>query len=113
MTVTQSLLVALFCITVVFAVLACLWGLLRLSSLAIAALSGGRRHPATPMEQTNAAISEPAGEAAYAGQLRLVNVEEPTAAMIMAIVSDTSGIPLSELNFRSIRLMEHPHSNDD
>ena len=113
MTVLQSLLVALFCITVVFAVLACLWGLLRLSSLGIAALSGVHKHPAAPVEQANAATFEPAGEAAYTGQLRLVNVEEPTAAMIMAIVSDTSGIPLSELTFRSIRLIENTHNNDE
>jgi hypothetical protein len=34
-------------------------------------------------------------------------VDEPTAAMIMAIVSDESGIPLSELVFKSISLREH------
>jgi hypothetical protein len=32
-------------------------------------------------------------------------VDEPTAAMIMAIVSDESGIPLSELCFKSIKLI--------
>lgn len=36
----------------------------------------------------------------------LTNVEENEAAVIMAIVSDKTGIPLERLNFRSIKLME-------
>ena len=41
------------------------------------------------------------------GELKLYNVEERTAAMIMAIVSDESGIPLSELYFKSIKAIEN------
>ncbi len=41
------------------------------------------------------------------GELKLYNVDEKTAAMIMAIVSDESQIPLSELRFKSIRLIEN------
>ena len=37
------------------------------------------------------------------GTLVLKEVDEPTAAMIMAIVSDESGIPLERLIFRSIK----------
>ncbi len=36
----------------------------------------------------------------------LTGVDEPTAAVIMAIVSDRSGIPLERLGFRSIKLMQ-------
>ena len=36
----------------------------------------------------------------------LVGVEEKEAAVIMAIVSDKTGIPLSRLRFESIKLME-------
>ena len=39
------------------------------------------------------------------GKLVLKDVDEPTAAMIMAIVSDESGIPLDRLIFRSIKLI--------
>ncbi len=39
------------------------------------------------------------------GELKLYNVDEKTAAMIMAIVSDESQIPLSELRFKSIKLL--------
>ena len=41
-----------------------------------------------------------------AGRLILKDVDQPTAAMIMAIVSDQSGIPLEHLIFRSIKLVK-------
>ncbi len=41
-----------------------------------------------------------------AGELMLFEVDEKTAAMIMAIVSDESGIPLSELQFKSIKALD-------
>ena len=37
------------------------------------------------------------------GTLELDGVDEPTAAVIMAIVSDESGIPLNRLLFKSIK----------
>ena len=40
------------------------------------------------------------------GELSLVNVDDETAAVIMAIVADRSGIPLNRLEFKSIRLLE-------
>ena len=40
------------------------------------------------------------------GTLKLKGCDEKTAAMIMAIVSDNTGIPLSELVFKSITLVE-------
>lgn len=40
------------------------------------------------------------------GELKLLDVDEKTAALIMAIVSDNSGIPLSELSFKNIRLLK-------
>lgn len=41
-----------------------------------------------------------------AGSLKLVDVTEQEAAVIMAIVSDKSGIPLNRLQFNSIKLKE-------
>ena len=40
------------------------------------------------------------------GDIRLINVEERDAAMIMAIVADSTGIPLNELRFKSIKKVE-------
>lgn len=41
-----------------------------------------------------------------AGEIKLYNVEERDAAMIMAIVADKTGIPLNELKFISIKQTE-------
>lgn len=40
------------------------------------------------------------------GELKLINTEERDAAMIMAIVADTTGTPLNELRFKSIKRLE-------
>ncbi len=48
----------------------------------------------------------PLADGNSAGKLDLVDVDEPTAAVIMAIVSDQSGIPLNRLNFKSIKKLE-------
>jgi len=41
------------------------------------------------------------------GELKLFGIDEKTAAMVMAIVSDESKIPLAELQFKSIKLIEN------
>ncbi len=48
----------------------------------------------------------PAVQGTSTGDLELVNTDEKTAAVIMAIVSNKSGIPLERLQFKSITLME-------
>ncbi len=40
------------------------------------------------------------------GELTLIRTDEQTAAVIMAIVSDRSKIPLNRLNFKSIKLLD-------
>ena len=52
------------------------------------------------------APAQVSGPAASSGDLELVGADEKTAAVIMAIVSDKSGIPLNRLQFKSITLME-------
>ncbi len=52
----------------------------------------------------SAGVPMPAGM--NQGELELVGTDEKTAAIIMAIVSDKSGIPLNRLSFKSIKLME-------
>lgn len=57
--------------------------------------------PAAPV------VAEPVSEEEFSsGKLRLKGCDEKTAAMIMAIVSDNTGIPLSELIFKSITLVK-------
>ena len=40
------------------------------------------------------------------GEFKLINTDERDAAMIMAIVADTTGTPLNELRFKSIKRLE-------
>lgn len=40
------------------------------------------------------------------GTLDLINVNDADAAVVMAIVSNESGIPLNRLSFKSIKLLE-------
>ncbi len=56
---------------------------------------------ADPAPATEAAVSAPV----YAGPV-LEGVSEKEAAVIMAIVSDKTGIPLNRLKFESIKLTE-------
>ena len=111
MTLTQSLLVSLFLITVVFAVLAALFCMIRVFSVAASTFSAKK----LKLAASSAPISEPLIVKAVSqqesdlfstGALKLTDVNEPTAAMIMAIVSDESGISLNELCFKSIRLIK-------
>jgi Oxaloacetate decarboxylase, gamma chain. len=100
MSVAESLLIALFCMTVVFLTLILLWGLIRAFTFVISILLTNRREaPAAVDEKIQ---QEPE---VSAGELKLYNVDERTAAMIMAIVSDETGIPLSELCFHSIKAL--------
>ena len=110
----EGFLTALFIVLVVFAVLALVYILIRAVSAVLR-----KRNSENQTEQQNATTSAiqqaetqseapnvvPEDGAAYGGSLKLQNVDDQTAAMIMAIISDTSGIPLSELCFKSIRLI--------
>ena len=60
---------------------------------------------AAPMEIKAAPPSEPVGEPARgtAGEIKLYNVSDKEAAMIMAIVASQMGKPLNELRFKSIK----------
>ncbi len=60
---------------------------------------------ATP-QPAPAQPTAPAVQGVTAGTLELVDTDEKTAAVIMAIVSHQSGIPLERLQFKSITLME-------
>ena len=98
-------------IAVVFAVLFIMYVMISLSSKVIAALPSGDKKAAEASAAPAAAPAETApaseGEDFSSGTLKLKGCDEKTAAMIMAIVSDNTGIPLSELVFKSITLVEN------
>ena len=57
----------------------------------------------TPDEAT--VVEEPKAKGTC-GELVLINTDERDAAMIMAIVADTTGIPLNQLRFKSIKRID-------
>lgn len=105
MSVLESLPVALFVMAIVFAVLVTLCTLIMLFSFGIQAVEKKRARASVRLSLAEPEVESEAPQFT-GGNLKLHNVDERTAAMIMAIVSDESGIPLSELQFKSIKAKE-------
>lgn len=103
-------------IVVVMLILALLAVLVLLLSKSIRAVESvakkknGKKAESATSEVKPAEPSKPVGtalpESASAGDLDLYNVDEKTAAIIMAIVSNESGIPMNRLLFKSIKAIE-------
>ena len=72
----------------------------------IAKTINAKKAPAIAAAASKPEIKAPVQQQAGADTVLLENVEEKEAAIIMAIVSDKSGIPLERLAFKSIKLME-------
>jgi len=67
----------------------------------------GNNNEKTSSSPTNSVQSgTPLPETQSEGKIDLSNVSEEDAAVIMAIVSNQSGIPLNRLIFKSIKLLE-------
>jgi len=96
--------IALFTWAIVFAVLFLIFVCIRIFGAVVGSLS--KKPEEKPVAAPAAAAPEDAGEEFSSGSLKLKGCDEKTAAMIMAIVSDNTGIPLNELIFKSITLVE-------
>lgn len=106
MDIINSLFTSVFGMSVVFAVLVALILLIYGQTLLMKKIhrdqpSGNVPEPAKPILNQSAPVS--AASATAPGKLELVGIDEKTAAMVMAIVCDESGIPVNELIFKSIR----------
>ena len=95
-------------ILVVFGVLLLMYILISLSGKIIQAISniGKKDEPAKAAPAAAAPAAAASEEEFSSGTLKLKDCDEKTAAMIMAIVADSTGIPLEELVFKSIKLVE-------
>jgi Na+-transporting methylmalonyl-CoA/oxaloacetate decarboxylase gamma subunit len=100
MSFLESLIISIFGLGLVFVVLIALSGVISVESKLLEAIKPKKAAEEKPVEETDAAPE------ATCGELKLIGLEEKTAAMIMAIVSDESGIPLSELQFKSIKALD-------
>ena len=109
MSLIESLIVAIFCMVLVFVILTCLFAMVRLLSY-ILNIADNKKAKIPNMESEVKPITNITGEkkadSISTGELKLYNVDEKIAAMIMAIVSYESKIPLSELSFKVIKAIE-------
>ena len=110
MTVGRALLIAAIGFLIVFAVLGLIAIFVKLMGKGFDAAGKRKKAPVqVPVSDPPAPNTpeEPAlPENTSAGTLTLTDVTEEEAALIMAIVSEQSGIPLNHLQFESIRLLE-------
>lgn len=108
LTIGERTLTALLGYAVVFAGLLILMALVFAMGAVFKKLAARKQPlPAAPIAQagTPAREPEPIGEPAKgtAGEIKLNNVSDREAAMIMAIVASQMGKPLNELRFKSIK----------
>lgn len=110
MSIFESITVSLFCISLVFVLLACLFFLVRILTGVLGAIDKRKNRNVSASKPYFDEFVEEDDDTVRndfsSGTLKLHNVDEKTAAMIMAIVSDESKIPLSELCFKSIKAIE-------
>lgn len=104
----DSLLIALVGIAVVLIELALLAVIIVLLSKAIRLLEKKGAQPVEapsviPLQPVQAAAAPAAPTTMPDTGILLIDTDEQTAAMLMAIVSDQTGIPLDHLQFKSIR----------
>lgn len=102
--VGQAVVIALVGIVVVMFELGMLAVFVSLLSRGVRAVES-RFKKKQPQPTVSAPVTQ-SNEGLSVGELKLTNVDEPTAATIMAIVSHNSGIALNRLKFKSIRLIE-------
>ncbi len=100
----SSFLVALSGMVIVFIMLSVLCAMIPIISKVVLAVQkpviNNRVAETTRPKPSETVNPAPTG---VAGEVSLIDVDEKTAACIMAIVSHETGIPLSELIFKSIK----------
>lgn len=99
-------LIGISTVILILAVIACLILLISKAIRSIEAAAAKKKSVAAAEAATPAAVGVPMPAGMNQGELELIGTDEKTAAIIMAIVSDKSGIPLNRLSFKSIKLME-------
>lgn len=104
-TVLDSLGISVFGMCVVFMVLCILMAIIYTMS-AITKSKRGHVPASAAEEQPKPSFTHPIPARGSCGEVDLFEVPDRAAAVIMAIVADELGAPLSELRFTSIREVE-------
>lgn len=106
MSAGRALIIAVSGFMIVFLMLCLLWFIIVMINKVTTSIEKKTKAEEEPVPAVKAAPASAASqEAVYGGELALYDVDEKTAACIMAIVSDETKIPLSQLIFKSIRAL--------
>ena len=97
----NDFLTAVLGVTVVMATLALIAVFILMISKIVRAVK------ATPAAAPQSPAPVAAADGVNNGEVDLIGVDEKTAAVVMAIVSQQSEIPLNRLQFKSIKLVEN------
>jgi preprotein translocase subunit YajC len=105
MSIGNSLLVALIVMSITFSCLIALSLLVNLQSFIFRIIEKNKKREQEKEEVTNNIELDQDNVEVSSGELKLVGVDEKTAAIIMALVSDELKVNLNELDFKSIKLI--------
>ena len=106
--VGEALLISLCGFVTVFLLLLFLIVVIKIISAVVMAIEGKGKTAPVPAAEAPApapAKEEEKPSKPWDGKLQLIDVDEETAACIMAIISDETDIPLDELQFRRIQAL--------
>lgn len=106
MTMSRTLLISLVGFLIVFLILGILAIFVKAMGKTFDKINERKKPAPRPMPKAAPVSGIPLPENQSEGTIELVNVSEEDAAVIMAIVSHQSGIPLNRLKFNSIKLSE-------
>lgn len=105
MSIANSILVAIIVMSIVFSCLVALSFLVKLQSFIFGSLFQNKKDELQKEVSQNNVESRKKNTEVSSGELKLIGVDEKTAAIIMAILSDELETSLDELSFKSIKLI--------
>lgn len=106
MSISDSILVSLFGISIVFIVLIALSWLIKIQSILFGTIAKKNKKTIKKTDDRQKPMTTENVIEVANGQLSIIDVDEKTAALVMAIVSDELQVPLSELQFKYIKAVD-------
>jgi len=106
MGIGEALIIAVSGFMVVFLMLILLWFIIVCINKVVTTVEEKEKATEVPVIE-DVKTHEPVKQnETYGGKIALYDVDEKTAACIMAIISDTTKIPLNQLIFKSIKALD-------
>lgn len=102
-TIPQAIGYSVLGFSIVFAALIILWGIIAILAKVLSAVNKPKAAPAAAPAAAAAPVKEAPPAPGTAGEVKLFDVPDREAALIMAIVADKMQKPLNELRFKSIK----------